>query len=116
MNTETNRFADAHDSSDALFVRMDEDGELEVTIAYGDKSSIRTVFLTAERIAELAALLAEFVPAEEPTEQTHTEFHAERADAWVAARGLISANGLAFDATVEDHLELAKFLAGDDIA
>ncbi|QPB09578.1 hypothetical protein CPT_Sycamore_038 [Streptomyces phage Sycamore] len=124
--TDAVAYNDAHDDTDAIHVRRDEDNELELTIAYGDGSSVRTVFLTGETLDAFAKHVAEVAeevsPTEEtepeaPAEQSASEFIAERADAWHAARALLMANGgaLSFDTTPEDVLELAKFLAGDHL-
>ncbi|MQS40018.1 hypothetical protein [Streptomyces katsurahamanus] len=96
-------------------MRVDEDGELEMSIAYGDGSSVRTVFLTPEAVGELAALISD-TPEPAEDEQPIAEFYADRADAWHSAHGLLIGKGMAFDTSPEDVLQLAKFLAGDDIA
>ncbi|MFJ8394367.1 hypothetical protein [Streptomyces sp. NPDC094144] len=114
-------YSDAHDSTDAIHARRDEDGELELTTVYGDGSSVRTVFLTGETLAAFAKHVAEVdaevnAPADEQAAMSDSEFYAARADAWHAARALLMSNSaLAFDATPEDVLELAKFLAGDHL-
>ncbi|MFG3405615.1 hypothetical protein [Streptomyces sp. NPDC048142] len=128
-------FTDAHDPTDVIAVRHDEDSELELTIVYGDGSSVRTVFLAGETLAAFSKFVAdtaeaingtaedtpvseplppEVEPEDKPT--TDAEFLAARADAWHAARGLLINSGFGFDTAAEDVVELAKFLAGDDIA
>jgi hypothetical protein len=122
--TDAVAYSDAHDANDAIHARRDEDNELELTIAYGDKSSVRTVFLAGETLAAFAKHVSEVAEEvtttepepEAPAEQTASEFIAERADAWHAARALLMSNSaLSFDTTPEDVLELAKFLAGDHL-
>lgn len=122
--TDAVNFADAQDPSDVIAGRIDEDNELELTIAYGDGSSVRTVFLSGETLAAFSKFVAdtnatinstaEDTPEDKPL--TDAEFHAARADAWHAARGLLINSGFGFDATPEDVVTLAAFLAGDDIA
>ncbi|QPB09726.1 hypothetical protein CPT_Shaeky_039 [Streptomyces phage Shaeky] len=128
--TETVSFSDAYTPEDVIAGRVDEDRELELTIAYANDYAVRTVFLSGETLRAFAKFVAEadaeINGAEETTEDTETEaeaeadhdpnrFYAERADAWHAARGLLVNNGMAIDATPEAVLELARFLAGDDL-
>ncbi|MFJ9671108.1 hypothetical protein ACIRP5_10020 [Streptomyces sp. NPDC101221] len=135
MSTETVSFSDAYSPEDTINARVDEDRELELTIAYGGNPTVRTVFLTGETLRAFAKLVAEAngevngydvatetdtepEPEPEPAEDkpmTDAEYHAARADAWHAARALLINSGFGFDASPEDVLELAAFLAGDNL-
>lgn len=108
-----------------LTVTLDNDGDIR--LSYGNE----TAFMDARAARDLSSILLRLAdeadritgnepvteqvePEESANERTDTEYVADRADVWHAAKGLLVAGGY-IPPDTEDIISLARFLAGDGL-
>jgi hypothetical protein len=115
--------ADLDRPAGRLSVALDNDGEIRLTFG------TQTAFLDAESARDLSSMLLSLADEAddilgneavtdpltgERSERTDTEYVADRADVWHAARGLLVSGGY-IPPDPEDVISLARFLAGDGL-